>query len=221
MSLQGKKYEKNARRITAEAKANLQKWMSEYGDLSGVILNKRNGQYVGGNQRSDVLGDGELVIEAQFEVPDNVGTLAYGYVIYQGQRFTYREVDWEDDKHRRASLIANNNVGKWADDILKNEFADVLQDTGFDAERIEEILQAGEDVDQEPENLDKPIYPIVPKFTEKHSAFVIICDNEVDENSLKEILGVQTKQSYKNQNTGSSHIITALEFFNAWNKSQS
>lgn len=77
--LTGKKYEKNARKISEKQRADLQKWMSEYGDLSGVILNVANNQYVGGNQRSGILQEGELVIGHRNESPDVVGTIAYGY----------------------------------------------------------------------------------------------------------------------------------------------
>jgi hypothetical protein len=217
-TIKGKKYSKNARKIQENKKSRLRGWLEEFGDLSGILLNIRNNEYVAGNQRSDVLQDGELVIEARLPEPDKVGTVAYGYILYEGQRFTYREVNWDEDKHAKASLVANQHVAEWDDLMLLEHHKDYLDEVGFSAKEIAEFEKAVEDPEEKLG--ETPIYPIVPKFTEKHSAFVIICDNEVDENSIKEILGVQTKQSYKNRNTGSSHIITAIEFFNSWNKSQ-
>jgi hypothetical protein len=67
--LTGKKYNKNARKISEKQKADLKRWLSEFGDLGGIVLNVTNNEYVGGNQRSDALKEGKLVISERFELP--------------------------------------------------------------------------------------------------------------------------------------------------------
>ena len=217
--LAGKKYQKNARKITEKQLNDLKRWMQEFGDLSGVILNIANNEYVGGNQRLGILQEGELIIEKRLEKPDVVGTVAYGYVLYQEQRFNYREVNWTGEQHGKASLIANKAGGIFDDELLREHFADILDETGFDQEEIDNILK--EDIENLPEDEQQPNYPIVAKFSEKHSAFVIVCDDEIDENFIKQVLSVQVEQSYKNQNTANSYVISAKKFISEWNKLQS
>ena len=55
---------------------------------------------------------------------------------------------------------------------------------------------------------------------ESYNAFVIITKDEMDYNHLCEVLGVETMQSYKNSNTGKTHVISADKFYKQWNKSK-
>lgn len=54
---------------------------------------------------------------------------------------------------------------------------------------------------------DTAIYPIVPKFDEKHELFVIESGSEVDSNWLRERLGMQKMVSYKTGKVGKSNVI--------------
>lgn len=51
------------------------------------------------------------------------------------------------------------------------------------------------------------IYPLVPKYDEKHELFIIISANAVDSNWLRERLGMQRMTSYKTGKTGKSNVI--------------
>lgn len=51
------------------------------------------------------------------------------------------------------------------------------------------------------------IYPLVPKFDEKHELFIIVSSNEVDSNWLREKLGMQRMKSYKRDKVSKSNII--------------
>lgn len=220
-NLQGKQYAKNARKIDQKRMDDLKRYITEYGDLSGIILNLENGEYVGGNQRSKVMQEaGKLVDLVQLEEPDGVGTVAYGFVEYQGNRFAYREVRWDEIRHAKASIIANNAGGENDLDLLIQHHAEILDDVGLTEKDLDEIVSKQNFALPDDEE-GKPIFEIVPKFSEKHGAIVITFDNELDENFLKQVLGLGAQESYKNSNVGTSYVITAQQFTKAWTKSQS
>lgn len=54
---------------------------------------------------------------------------------------------------------------------------------------------------------DTAIYPLVPKYDEKHELFIIQSGNEVDSNWLRERLGMQRMRSYKTGKVGRSNVI--------------
>lgn len=54
---------------------------------------------------------------------------------------------------------------------------------------------------------DTAIYPLVPKYDEKHELFIIQSANEVDSNWLRERLGMQRMKSYKTGKVGKSNVI--------------
>jgi hypothetical protein len=221
--LRGRKYEKNARKISDKQLADLKKYMQEFGDLGGIILNTQNNQYVGGNQRSGILKEAEadLIILEEYETPNEVGTIRHGYVVFNDEKFSYREVFWDDEKHRKASLVANQAGGVFDEDLLKKYHSDILSISGFSDDDISEILKAE---DEKIEKLSKeeseeapPIHPIVAKFSEKYDSFIIISTNEIDTNFLKQILKLEAEKSYKSETIGTSHIITARKFAEIWN----
>lgn len=51
------------------------------------------------------------------------------------------------------------------------------------------------------------IYPLIPKYDEKHELFIIQSANEVDSNWLRERLGMQRMRSYKTGKVSKSNII--------------
>ena len=57
------------------------------------------------------------------------------------------------------------------------------------------------------------LLPIVPIYAEHHTAFVIVCDNEIDEAWLRNRLGLEKKhQSGMNEKLGLSHVISIADF---------
>lgn len=134
--------------------------LKEFGDLSGIIRNIRTGELVGGNQRTNFFKQDpdnvEITIPEKFDKPTKTGTVALGYITYKGEKFSYREVDWEVEKEERANILANKVSGTWDFDILANEFdMDLLLETGWTNEDLEffddEVKDGLTDDDEIPE----------------------------------------------------------------------
>lgn len=105
-------YEKNPR-IHGDGKG-LSKSILDLGDLSGVVYNVRLKCLVGGHYRTKVIPQDSII--EKVPITDITGTVAEGTIILpSGQRLNYREVDWDEKKHKMACIEANNqNIqGKW------------------------------------------------------------------------------------------------------------
>lgn len=131
-----KKYHKNPRKITESQHKHLEETMQEYGDLSGIVVNLRNNEIIGGNQRTSILQkypqEARIDIIESFPSPDEFGTLRVGFVTFRGNKFAYREVNWDEEKEARANLIANKAGGFWDNDMLSSQFEDeTLLAAGF------------------------------------------------------------------------------------------
>jgi hypothetical protein len=113
---------KNPRRIHQHDFAALQKSIDRFGDLAGIVFNVRTQQLVGGHQRQQAFnklgGENKIVITTRLEQPDDVGTVAYGYIEYKGRQYAYREVDWDADFELAANIAANRIQGEWDMDLL-------------------------------------------------------------------------------------------------------
>lgn len=132
-----KGYKKNPRKITEKMFNLLGETIKEFGDLSGIVVNVRTGEVVGGNQRTQFFkNDFENVAsitKTKLPKPTEQGTVAYGYVEYKGEKFNYREVDWDEKKADRANIVANKVGGFWDNDILANQFdMEELLGSGFE-----------------------------------------------------------------------------------------
>ncbi len=110
---------RNPRKITSTRLDQLGKSMDRYGDISGIVFNVRSGNLACGHQRSgNFNGTSKVVYTKKLDKPDKYGTVAYGYILHEGARFNYREVDWDLDTELGAMLAANKNAGNWDDDKL-------------------------------------------------------------------------------------------------------
>ena len=54
---------------------------------------------------------------------------------------------------------------------------------------------------------DTAIYPLIPKYDEKHELFIIQSSSEVDSNWLRERLNMQHMKSYKTGKVSKSNVI--------------
>lgn len=93
----------NPRTISEAAFDGLTESVDEYGDLSGIVFNKRTGELVTGHQRLEVLkGAGAAEIE--------VDALGRWFIVHPetGETFHVRVVDWAPERQRIANLVANN-----------------------------------------------------------------------------------------------------------------
>jgi hypothetical protein len=119
----------NPNRMDAADKARMAKSLADFGDLSGVVLNRRTGLLVGGHQRAGVLA-GAVIEATDLPKAEPDGTVARGWLLSGGRRYSLRVVDWPEAKAHAALLAANRFGRVGADDpaVLK----DLLQelDTG-------------------------------------------------------------------------------------------
>lgn len=113
---------KNPRKINKHDFESLVRAMKEFGDLSGVVFNRRSGQLVGGHQRTEAFkklgGQNQVTITETFENPNAQGTVAIGYIGYENERFSYREVDWDHERETAANIAANRIQGQFDLDLL-------------------------------------------------------------------------------------------------------
>jgi len=142
---------KNPRKISPDALDRLRKSLEQFGDLGGIVLNRRTGRLVGGHQRIAAfrLAEVPATIEETLKTPDKQGTVAWGWITTPAGRFTYREVDWDDATETVANLAANKIAGEWDDLQLKSIMADLavntdLDGTGFTADEIARLMATPE-----------------------------------------------------------------------------
>jgi ParB-like chromosome segregation protein Spo0J len=137
----------NPRKITPEQLKMLADSLRRFGDLSGLILNVRTNHLVGGHQRVKVLGAAPVEITKKYDSPTPNGTVAEGFVIFEEERYTYREVSWDERTENAAMIAANKHGGDWDFPALgellveldKSEFDLTL--TGFSAGELEKMVR--------------------------------------------------------------------------------
>lgn len=123
---------RNPRVVSDERLEMLKAALVEFGDLSGFIYNVRTKRLVGGHQRAKVLPkDSKIKIEKKYETPTTKGTTAEGHVSFNGERYKYREVDWDEVREDAALLAANKSAGEWDDTRVKG-ILQRLNDFDFD-----------------------------------------------------------------------------------------
>lgn len=93
----------NPRTIDDSALTGLGVSLEDFGDLSGIVFNKRTGELTAGHQRVDRLRAAGATEWTTLED----GT---AFVVHPttGERFPVRIVDWPIEKQRAANLVANN-----------------------------------------------------------------------------------------------------------------
>ena len=142
----------NPNRMDEADKKRMAASLAEFGDLGGIVINRRTGLLVGGHQRVSVLGD-SLEIE-DLKKPEPDGTVGRGWITQDGRRYSVRVVDWDEAKAHAALLAANRfgRVGKDDTALLKDlleqldcgqttDAGDLLADlTGFDHAAIENLM---------------------------------------------------------------------------------
>ncbi len=158
---------KNPRKITDKKLKALKKALEEFGDLGGIVYNRRTGQLVAGHQRIQVLPKDAKIIYEEFRDHLKNGTVAVGHIMLDDEPFSYREVDWSEDKEMAANIAANKGAGEWDDVGLKAMLKDLdmanfdLDLTMFDADELKDLLKEPEvfeegltDPDSIPENVE-------------------------------------------------------------------
>jgi hypothetical protein len=122
--------------------------LTKFGDLGGIVRNRTTGKLIGGHKRIEAFGAAKSVkVEAVPQPKDAQGTVAHGYVIVDGARFSYREVVWSKDTETAANLAANRWGAEWdwrlVSDALKSIGDDELRAmTGFADHELHNLMAA-------------------------------------------------------------------------------
>ena len=139
----------NPRTITDEQLERLKKALHEFGDLSGIVFNRRTDNLVGGHQRLKCLPPDAKVEKTKLKKTSRTGTIAEGRIFIDGENYTYREVDWPVEKEKAANIAANQHGGEFDDELLGallkelSETPDFDIDLlGFDSNEIDDILDS-------------------------------------------------------------------------------
>lgn len=122
--------------------------LRRFGDLGGIVRNLTTGQLVGGHKRVEVFrAAAEVRVMATPQARDAQGTVAHGYVVVDGARFSYREVEWDPEVEAAANLAANRWTAGWdwalVSDTLKSITDTELHSlTGFADHELANLLAA-------------------------------------------------------------------------------
>lgn len=117
-------YSKNPRKISEAQLEQLKQNIQELGDLSGIVHDLNTDEIISGNQRSKVININECEIEIvkKYDKPNEQGTIAFGFVIFENQRLNYRQVRWNEKQREKACITANALGGEFDYKILQSEF---------------------------------------------------------------------------------------------------
>jgi len=162
-----KPYYRNPRQITKTRLSKLDDNLVKYGDLGGIVHNRRSNQIIGGNQRTAVakLHDYRVEIVTELPEPDAQGSVAFGFIYFRKgdkeTRLNYRVVDWDAEIESAANLVANTDAGLWDFDIAANQWqpAELMEWAGWndDLLKSEKQLIAALDSFLESEKQEKEI----------------------------------------------------------------
>ena len=124
--------EYNPRTITDEQLGRLKKALYEFGDLSGIVFNKKTDRLIGGHQRLKCLPPDAIIKKTKLTKPSRTGTVATGTIIIDNEAYIYREVDWDKTREKAANIAANQHGGEFNDDKLKELLEELSNIEGFD-----------------------------------------------------------------------------------------
>ena len=117
-------------------------------------------------------------------------------------------LDAKTKPKKLREYVTKDNVsfGETDQDILNNEWdKSELQDWGVEFAPEKETDEFKERFDAITD--DTALYPLIPKYDEKHELFIIQSASEVDSNWLRERLGMQRMRSYKTGKVSKSNVI--------------
>ncbi len=127
----------NPRTITDKRLGKLKKSIRQFGDLSGVVFNKRTGALVSGHQRLKTVRDEKTRIDTK-KYEDKYGTVEIGYIYVAASTgeiaIPLRIVDWSDKKTEMAANLAANAQGGEFDKVKLKAVVAKLETGNFDIE---------------------------------------------------------------------------------------
>ena len=187
-----KPFSANPRRITARALTRLRQSLQELGDLGGVVYDENSGQVVGGHQRLRAMfgekagefsiQDTDIEIVKSYPEPTPQGTTAEGMITWQGGRFAFRQVKWDEPTFRRANFVANTQAGEFDWQTFANTISyqdlqawqidpkEWLAQLNTDAGAIKAMLQGDEIPNTDPQNIPEQYIILIECGNEQEQA---------------------------------------------------
>lgn len=120
-----------------------------------------------------------------------------------------------------AYRLADNKLGitGFDPDALRLELEEMSVEliplTGFDVSDIDPIHAELRKYDN-----SNAEYPLVAKYSEKYTGFIIVCENEIDETFLINALKIESEKSYKTKTVGRSFVLPFEKFKKIWNENK-
>ena len=119
------------------------------------------------------------------------------------------------EAEKELNLRLNKNVGRFDEVLLAKNFTkDYLKTIGWKEDELGFFVSEFEKKFDSYNNKNCEM-PLVPRFSEKYDAFIIISENEIDTAFLKSVLKIEAAKSYKNSKTGEALIIDVQHFKDA------
>jgi len=214
-------YARNSRTHSAEQVAQIAASIREFGFTNPVLIDEHNtliaghgrvmaAQRIGmaqvpcirlthltdAQRRAYVIADNKLALNAGWDM----ATLAREIEDLQDLHFDLDLTGFADAE--TDAILAQEVKTLTADDMRAAETATDAAPTteaAFQAEMAETTTQGQA--------------PIVPMYSEHHQAFIIVCDNAIDEAWLRNRLKLEAQQqSYKDTKTLQANVITVAQF---------
>lgn len=191
----------NPRDITKEELRGLRVSMKKFGDISGIVFNKKSGNLVGGHHRWEELeeeyGDLEVIhLKGEFHLISSKSKGFTGYMM--------RVVDWDTSTEKAANVTANSPTisGEFNTQLLTTVLDEIQLDLGedFAALRLPELafsISIGEEGEWEDEGESKT----KPNLDGILSTIKVTCPQEKKE----EVIG-WLKKSFLDSNFEGVHI---------------
>ncbi len=191
---------------TKKGQRLMRRSLSELGAGRSILIDK-NGNIIAGNKTQ------EAAIKAGIRKVRVVETTGDELVAVKRT-----DVDINDPKGRELALVDNltQEINLSWDEVELATVAEELD--GFDPSDWDLTVKALEDQKFEEEfnsiSNDDAEYPLIPKYDERHELFIIVSDNAVDSNYLREILNMQKMRSYKSSDVIKSNVIHIKDVIN-------
>lgn len=196
---------KNPRTISDAKLSMLKKSLDIFGDLSGVVYNRKTKCLVGGHQRSKIFDKNtDVTITKKYPKPSKVGTVSEGYFEVKGEKFSYREVYWDETKEKAANIAANKGAGEWDLPQLSEWLKDLnnfdldfdMDLTMFDSEEIKDFagITVSEHTRTGPTGVDEDEVPEkAPSKTKVGDLYLLgshrlLCGDSTDSDCIEKLM---------------------------------
>jgi len=198
---------KNPRTLSKHDGEALSKSLDRFGDLSCIVFNQRTGQLVGGHQRLEIMkkltGEKRIEITTTYETPDEVGTVAIGYIFLGTKQFAYRVVDWDQGTQRAANIAANRIRGEFDRELLAEvtyelsqleNSAELLEQTGLAEDELSKLLDSvgvgGEDEAPAVDEVNSPVSQLGEIYQLGNHR--LMCGDATDFGQVSDLMNGQT-----------------------------